>query len=195
MNNLSKEKKGRIVAISLMTATICAGIWFGLVEGMNERLKSIEKRRIEMGEKLKKAERLTKNRLALHEELVDKQAVINQVEDVMASGDMYAWVIAVMNRELPAFNLSVPVFSRESVGDIGVLTKFPYRAATFSIRGSGQFADFGRFVAHMENTYPFMRIQNIELSPTGLGRSRMDFRFDLVSPIKPQPVSIATASN
>lgn len=195
MNNLSQEKKNRIIAICLATAAICAGIWFGIVEGMNERLKSIEKRRTEMGEKLKKAERLTKNRATLHDELVAKRATITELEDAMATGDMYAWVIGVMNREVPPFNLSIPVYSREAVVDIGVLTKFPYRAAAFSIRGSGRFQDFGRFIAHMENRYPFIRVQNIELSPSGEGRNRLEFRFDLITPIKPLPPAISTASN
>ncbi len=193
MSNLSKEKKSQLVAVCLGTAAICAAIWFGLVEGLNERLKSIEKRRSEMAEKLKKAERLTKNRVALHDELVAKRALVNEIEEVMASGDMYAWIIGVMNREVPSFNLTIPVYSRESVVDIGVLPKFPYRAASFSIRGTGRFHDFGRFVAHMENRFPFMRLQNIELSPTTQGR--VDFRFDILAPIKPLPPTIAAASN
>ena len=195
MSNISKEKKSQIVAVCLGTTAICAGIWFGLVEGLNERLKSIDKRRNEMAEKLKKAERLTKNRAALHEELVAKRILINEVEDVMASGDMYAWIIGVMNREVPAFNLTIPVYSREAVVDIGVLPKFPYRGALFSIRGSGRFHDFGRFIAHKENRYPFMRVQNIELSPSSDGRGKIEFRFDIIAPIKPLPASLATASN
>lgn len=195
MNNLSKEKKNQIVAVCLGTAACCAAIWFGLVEGMNERLKSIEKRRAEMAEKLAKAERLTKNRAALHEELLTKRAVINEIEDAMANGDMYAWIIGLMNREIPAFNLSVPVYSREAVVDIGVLAKFPYRAAAFSIRGTGHFHDFGRFVAHLENRYPFMRVQNIELTPSSEGRGKLDFRFEIITPIKPLPAAVSTASN
>ena len=50
MSNLSKEKKSQLVAVCLGTTAICAAIWFGLVEGLNERLKSIEKRRSEMAE-------------------------------------------------------------------------------------------------------------------------------------------------
>lgn len=195
MNNLSKEKKSQILAVCLGTAACCAAIWFGLVEGMNERLKTIDKRRKEMAEKLAKAERLTKNRVALHEELVTKRAFINELEEGMASGDMYAWIIGLMNREVPAFNLSIPVYSREAVVDIGVLPKFPYRAAAFPIRGTGHFHDLGRFIAHMENRYPFMRVQNIELTPSPEGRGRLDFRFEIISPIKPLPAVVSTASN
>lgn len=195
MNNLSKEKKGQILAVCLGTAACCAAIWFGLIEGMNERLKTIDKRRKEMAEKLSKAERLTKNRVALHEELVTKRTLITEIEDGMASGDMYAWIIGLMNREVSAFNLSVPVYSREAVTDIGVLPKFPYRAATFSIRGTGHFHDFGRFVAHMENRYPFMRMQNIELTPSSESRGRVEFRFEFISLIKPLPSGVSTASN
>ena len=193
MSNISKEKKSQIVAVCLGTTAICAGIWFGLVEGLNERLKFIEKRRSEMAEKLKKADRLTKNSVVLHEELVTKRPLVNEIEEAMASGDMYAWIIGVMNREVPSFNLTVPVYSRESVVDIGVLPKFPYRAASFSIRGTGRFHDFGRFIAHMENRFPFMRMQNIELSPTTQGH--VEFRFDIIAPIKPLPPTVAAASN
>jgi len=51
-----------------------------------------------------------------------------------------------------------------------VLPKFPFQSATFGVKISGRFHDFGAFLAKFENKFPYMRVQNIELELEGAGK-------------------------
>src|SRR5687768_18541927 len=48
--------------------------------------------------------------------------------------------------------------------EAGLLPKFPYKAASFGLRVNGQFHDIGRFIASLENTFPYFRVQNIKMT-------------------------------
>ncbi|MEY2409955.1 MAG: hypothetical protein QOF48_2625, partial [Verrucomicrobiota bacterium] len=83
---------------------------------------------------------------------------------------------------------------REVPSDVGLLAKFPYRAAVFHVRGTAFFHDFGRFVADFENTFPYMRIQNIDLEPSSssLGdhtnpndKEKLSFKMEIVTLVNP----------
>jgi hypothetical protein len=50
----------------------------------------------------------------------------------------------------------------------GLLTKFPYKAASFGLRVNGEFHDVGRFIANLENAYPYFRVQDIRLAPNAV---------------------------
>lgn len=198
MNKLSREKKNQLVLVAMATTMVCSGIYFGVVAGQNERLKTIEGRLTQEGEKVAKAERALRNRAALDEELALRTEELHQVEATMASGDLYAWIIGTMNRRAASHNVTIPTYGRETVGEIGLLPKFPYKTATFLLRGTGRFEDFGRFVAGIENDLPFARLQNLDLSPAagaGDDAGRIDFRFDIVVPIRPNLPAIAQNEN
>jgi hypothetical protein len=109
---------------------------------------------------------------------------------------MYSWVIARINRFKQNHRVEIPQYSREVLCEVGLLPQFPYRAAMFQLRGTAYYHDFGRFVADLENKFPHMRVQNIELQPlssTGGGavdQELLSFRLEivaLVNPNVPQP--------
>ena len=91
------------------------------------------------------------------------QARLQTIEEGMASGDMYSWIIQTMRKFCAGRNVEIPQFSREVPGEIGILPKFPYKAATFTLRGSAYFHDLGQFIADFENSFPYIRVQNLEL--------------------------------
>ena len=92
------------------------------------------------------------------------------------------------------YKVEIPQFSREVTGDVAMLPKFPYRGATFTVKGSAYFHDFGKFLADFENAFPYIRVQNLQLSPmaapaTATGEIKMteelSFRMELVTLINP----------
>src|SRR5690606_1846020 len=64
-------------------------------------------------------------------------------------------------------DITMPEFS-----EAGLLPKFPYKAASFGLRVNGQFHDIGRFVANLENAYPYFRVQNVRLAPNTVNTAR-----------------------
>ena len=144
-------------------------------------------------------ERLVSSTAELQQKLGTAQGKLKTIEFTMASGDMYSWIILMMNsfKENGNYNVEIPQFSREVPSDIGLLAKFPYRAAVFHVRGTAYYHDFGRFVADFENAFPYMRIQNIDLEPasSSLGtttatedkekQEKLSFKMEVVTLVNP----------
>jgi hypothetical protein len=69
--------------------------------------------------------------------------------------------------------------------------KFPYKAAAFNVRGSAYYHDLGQFLADFENSFPYARIQNLEIEPGAVSASgtaeteKLSFRLEIVTLINP----------
>ena len=194
MNNLPREKKTQLILVAMVVFTTCFGLYFGIIQGQNDRIKAMNKRRDEMVEKLSKAERALKNKKALETEIAARRQELDGIEQTMASGDLYAWIIGSMNRRAARFDLNIPTYGRETIGEIGIVPGFPYKAATFVLRGTGNFENLGQFISNLENERPFYRIQNLDVSPAAPTASEpypIQFSMELVVPIRPTLNAIA----
>jgi hypothetical protein len=194
MNNVSREKKSQMVLVAMMATTVCCGLYFGVIQSQSDRIKAMNKRRDEMAEKLTKAERAMKNKKALEVELAARRTELEDIERTMATGDLYSWIIGTMSRRATRFEINIPTYGRETIGEMGIIPGFPYKAATFLIRGTGTFENFGRFLAELENDRPFFRVQNLDLSPAvavGGEEYQIQFSFELVVPVRPTQAAIA----
>ena len=194
MSKISKEKRNRVVLVGIGTALLVAGLWMTLQSAQRASLDRNSKQIAEEEQKLASAERLVNSRDQLAQQLVTLQDKLQAVEGGMASGDMYAWVIRTFNTFKTTYRVDIPQFSREVLGEVGIIPKFPYKAAMFNIRGTAYYHDFGRFLADLENTYPFIRVQNLEIEPAFVGggggnekpqdAEKLAFRFEIVALIK-----------
>jgi Tfp pilus assembly protein PilO len=195
MKNLPKEKRDRIILIVLGTAAITAGLYYGVISPQRKALAESSVKKIEQENKLSSAERLIGNTSQIEKNLEQAAAQLKAIETTMASGDMYSWVIQTINAFKENYEVDIPQFSREVAGEVGMFPKFPYRAATFHLRGTGRYRDFGRFVADFENSFPYMRIQNIELEPAAATaanggaapdtKEKIAFKMEIVALVKP----------
>ncbi|MDB6054874.1 MAG: hypothetical protein JWN25_2397 [Verrucomicrobiales bacterium] len=174
--------------VCMGTVILLAGIWFGLIDYLINAAAKDKKILADISNKVEKGTAKLKRAELVQAELADVSGKLKKSEATMASGDMYAWMITTITSFLQNEKVNIPVVSREVVGEVGVLPNFPYKAAIFSFRGTGYFDDFGKFVADFENKFPYIRIQNLEILPTGTvsdPSEKLDFRFELVTPIKP----------
>ena len=67
-----------------------------------------------------------------------------------------------------------------------MLPEFPYSQAIVTVSGSAYYYEFGKFLADLENHFPYMRVQNLNLEP-GFGSNRgrkekLSFRMEIVTP-------------
>ena len=111
----------------------------------------------------------------------------------MASGDLYSWVILTMNefKNKNGHNVDIQTISREERIGIGLFGDFPYDAVKFQVKATAYYHDFGKFLANLENAFPFSRVQNIDMLPeggiaTGPEAEKLALRFDLIVPVKPK---------
>ncbi len=165
MKALTKEKRDQLILTVLLTLALLAGLWFGLISFQKKSLAQIAVRIQEQQNKVATAEKLVRSAPALQAQLATTREKLRNIEQSMASGDMYSWIFLTMNKFKANRNVDIPQFSREVATDAGILPKFPYRAVLFNVRGTAFYHDLGKFIADFENTYPYLRVQNVELEP------------------------------
>ncbi|MBI3882276.1 MAG: hypothetical protein HY301_19740 [Verrucomicrobia bacterium] len=194
MKRLPKEKRDRIILVAGVTVVALAAIGYCVIKPQEEALKA-RREKIEAVEgELTTAGRLASQADKIQKDLEDATFRITQIEDTMASGDMYSWIIKTMSRVQERHNVQIPNFVPPAVGEVSAFGKFPYQAATFSIRGTAHFHEVGKFIADLENTFPCARITGLELDAlnSGIGSAdssgkseKVTFKFEFVTLIKP----------
>ena len=200
MKNLPKEKRDRLILVVVGTLAMIAGLYWGVVRTQRQTLVALAEKHTEEEIKVGNAQRLANSTAKLQADLQVVNEKLKAIESTMPSGDMYSWIILTINsfKENGGYKVDIPQFSREVAGEVGLIAKFPYRAAVFHVRGTAFFHDFGRFVADFENTFPYMRIQNIDLEPVGSSSStregvspsaddaeKLAFKFEIVTLVNP----------
>ncbi len=200
MKHLPKEKRDRLILVVLGTLASIAALYWGVVRVQRQTLVTLAVKHDDEEIRVSNAQRLANSTADLHANLEVVKEKLRVIESTMPSGDMYSWIILTINsfKENGGYKVDIPQFSREVAGQVGMVANFPYRAAVFHVRGTAFFHDFGRFVADFENTFPYMRIQNIDLEPSGGSVASRDtssassddaeklaFRFEIVTLVNP----------
>ena len=195
MNKLSKEKRDRIIAVALATAVAIAGIWYGVIRSQQTKLGESARTTIKAREKVTNAKRRVEKEKLIQIELDAARQGLKAIEDEMASGDLYSWIIVTVNKFRAAHRVEIPQFSREQVSEVNVIPGFPYKGATFTVRGTAYYHDLGKFIADFENAFPHVRLLNLEMEPVALPgpgaqsnpeeQEKLSFKMDIVTLIKP----------
>ena len=194
IKNLPKEKRDHLLLTAICTVAISVGLYFGLIKTQQRSLERTITQTAEQQEKVGSAMRLVTTHEETSEDLEDNLAKLKSIEQTMASGDMYSWIITTINRFRADRKVEIPQFSREITTDVGVFPKFPYKAALFHVRGTAHFHELGKFIADFENTFPYIRIQNVDMEPAAQSAAtttptedpeKLAFKMEIVALINP----------
>jgi hypothetical protein len=194
MKGLSKEKRDQLILTGLLTVALLVGLWYGLISLQQQKIKSIAQKIVEQKGKVEGAEKLIRLAPDLQARLETAQDKLKGIEQGMASGDMYSWIFLTMNKfKANHKEVDIPQFSREVATEVGVIPRFPYKAVLFNLRGSAYYHDLGKFLADFENAFPYMRVQNLELDPTGGSASnpnsepteKLSFKMEVIALVNP----------
>jgi len=201
MKNLPKDKRDRLILIAIGALVIMVGVYYGVIRVQSQTLQRLAVKHADENRRVSEGQQLAATTGELQQKLTTTQSKLKEIESSMASGDMYSWIILTMNsfKENGGYKVEIPQFSRDVPAEVGMIAKFPYRAAVFTLRGSAFYHDLGRFVADFENAYPYMRIQNIDLEPavstfgnstansTAEDAEKLQFRLEVVTLVNPNP--------
>jgi len=192
MKNLPKEKRDRLILIGVGTLTILIAFYYGLLNSQKKAITEITRQTFEQQNKVNNAQRLVNSTAETQKIEEILAAKLKAIEATMASGDMYSWIILTVNKFRAGYNVDIPQFSREAPCDVGLLPKFPYKAAVFNVKGTAYFHDLGKFIADFENNFPYLRVQNLELDPAGGSSAtatgdaeKLAFRMEIVTLVSP----------
>ena len=195
MARLSKEKRDRLILVIILTSAITLGLWYGIITTRKQRLEATKVSTRAAFERLEKAKNLLKLSDKAESQLADALNKLAVIEESMASGvDHYTWAILLLEKARAGHEVKIIEVTRPVKGEVGVLAQFPYPAAIFTVRGSGFYHDFGKFLADFENRFPYFRVQNLTLAPgsdsvvgpdAASASENLSFRMDIVALIKP----------
>jgi hypothetical protein len=189
MNKIPKDKRNQLIAVTLGTLMAVVALWFLLLNVQQSRLQELSGRISDTQEKLKIMHRAVQESPKLAAELQVAAQKLSALEEDMASGDLYSWIIDTVKRFKVSHHVDIPQFGPVATGDVNLFPKFPYRQALLGVSGTAYYHDFGKFLADFENRFPSMRIQNLELEPASAtspdDKEKLSFRMEIVMLVKP----------
>lgn len=188
MNKLSKAQRDQLIGIAFGAVALMVALWYFGVTAKEDELKHTRQKSVEMRQKLRDAETLMRQEDEISGTLQSRSELLAKREAGLAPDrDAYAWLINTMNSFIQSRKgVSIDTYSQPEINEVGIIPKFPYRWATFHLKGTGYYHDVGRFFADFENAFPYFRIQNLNMSANsgpGLEAEKLSVTFDLVAPV------------
>ncbi len=202
MNKITKDKRDKLLIIGVLTGLVVSVLYAMVISAQRGQIADLEDKIFRTRESLDKNARWIRQSATVQ---ANASAVVQDLDAVhsqMSPLDKFKWFYNSVEKFRAGYsNVSLLDISREpEIGEIGVLPKFPYPAATFGVKMHSTYHDFGKFISDFENNFPYMRIQGLraEIDPAqrlaGASamsnvdadkRERLLFTFKVVTLIKP----------
>jgi hypothetical protein len=180
----NRQKRNQLFMALGGTVLVIGGLAFGLIHPQYEKLSTIRKQTQDTEEHYKGIENLIHQSNATAGALAGLTNDLANAESDMATGDIYAWTIDTMRHFKAVYKVEVPEIGQPSLSDMDMFPNFPYKQLRFTLRGTGYYHDIGRFIADLENKFPHMRVQNIDINPLGGDSEKLSFSVDVVALVK-----------
>ncbi len=191
MNRLILQKRKQLIFVSLATLLILAAAYHYMIRAQQQNLSGISESKQKAQQRLDLIKREIAASASFEKQLDQGQEQLNKLENGMCSGDLYSWSINMIRDFKVPYRIDIPQFSQiDGPRDMTLIPRFPYKQASLSVAGSGQFQELGRFIADFENRFPLMRIQNLVLEPETAGsgnasNEKLSFKMNVVMLVKP----------
>jgi len=192
---LSKEKQQQLIGVVIGAVVLVVALWFLVISSQKAGLQKIAQEIAKANGTVSEAEKtisLEDTKLKILTERTNKLSELE--ETMMPTNNVYSTFRTTLNRFKAPFASQVDItdVSKERPGQLGMLANFPYGTASFAVRGTATFHNFGRFLAAFENNYAFYRIKQFSLAlPSALDAAKepeaLAFELDIVTLIKPNP--------
>ena len=188
MIKLSKQQQERLGAIAFSTVAIIAALWYFGVMAVQAQLqrtrdntRAVLKTFNDAKAEMNRGQEIATQLQARSELLAKREAILSPDRDA------YAWIISVLNPFIQSRKgVNIYSYSQPDVNEAGIFQNFPYKWATFHLKGTGYYYEFGRFFADLENEFPYFRVQNVMIagsSTPGVDPEKLSYTFDVVVPM------------
>jgi len=193
MNSLPKVKRDQLILVAVVTLTIIGALFFFVIGAQDSELKRTKLKTDSMRTKLAQADKLSRMELDVQEELQKVVKDLNAREVLLAPDhDTYAWLLQSLAQFLSVHRgagVTAAGISQPDITEATMIPKFPYKTATFHMKSNGYFHDVGRFIADLETEFPYVRVQNIEMTRMQGGApadaEKLAVTFDMVMLMQP----------
>jgi len=165
MAKLTKEKRDQLVVVGLVTVLVVFCLWYLVINTQRATLVDNGKRVEELNKKSAAAKDLARKREKYKMDLEQVQGRLDAVEATMLPvGNEYVTLFETIKDRVRSSQVEfLGDLTQPTIGDTDLLPKFPYKSATFEATFYGYYHDLGKFLAGLENDYPYMRFQLMSL--------------------------------
>jgi len=164
MSKLTKEKRDKLLLVGLGFAAVLVALDLFVISAQQTALQSAAQSADATKEKLAKAERWLRMGRSVETRLNAARKELAVRQEQMAPMDKFKWFYNTVEKCLAQHHVKLVDITKEpEVGEVWLLPKFPYQAATFGVKMTALYHDFGSFLVDFENQFPYMRVQNLEL--------------------------------
>jgi len=82
--------------------------------------------------------------------------------------------------------VDIPDIGHPDVETMDLLPSFPFKQVKFTITGKAYYHDLGKFIADFENTFPHIRVVNLQLQPDQANGSdeKLSFKMEVIALVK-----------
>jgi Tfp pilus assembly protein PilO len=184
-----KDKRNKLILTVVIICALLGLFFFFVIRAQYASIAAVVQKTNDQRGKLDKIKKAVKMSVATEAELGDLSDKLQQAEQNMASDDVYAWSYDFIRHFKTGYAVNIPTVDQPAVSDVDLLADFPYRQVKISLNGSGYYHDFGKFVADLENKYPYMRVVNVTLESSAnpvVDGEKLNFRADIIALVKPR---------
>lgn len=172
MNKLSKEKRDKLILVSLGTLVVCAVYWYFVISAQGASQLKYQQDIRDVQDKIYKAELRIKRASLIETELAELKEKVAAVEaELMPIEQLNAnkWMLDKLNNFITnrphAVKLTRLVQTPLTGKQFLLLPKFAYAAAAYDADVQAFYHDFGKFLADFENHFSYLRLQDFTLWP------------------------------
>lgn len=190
MNRLSREKRTQLIVVVSLTVVALGLIYFFLILPQKNGLQQLASAKIDAEKKLQQYQDTIKKADETATNLQLVATSLTTAETDIASGDIYAWTYDTIRRFKTNYHVDIPNIGQPSdVTAVDLLPGYPYKQIRLSLNGTAFYHDLGKFVADFENTFPHMRLVNLEIQPSPGGTAtdaaeKLAFRMEVIILVK-----------
>jgi hypothetical protein len=189
MNKLSKEKRLQLVFVAIVTVGVIGGLWFGVIGLQLDKIKAIARSKQKIQDDFTKIQKVAVEAGDVNISLTAATNQLTQIEGAMPSGDLFSYIVSSLKQfNAPSYKVDMPQIGSPNVGSVRQFPNFPYNQAIVAVSGSAYYYEFGKFLADLENHFPYLRVQNLNLEPgfgtTAEEHEKLNFHMEIVNLVK-----------
>jgi hypothetical protein len=110
---------------------------------------------------------------------------LSRAESDMASGDLYSWTYNTIRLFKTPYQVDIPDIGHPDVEVTDLLPAFPFKQVKFTITGTAYYHDLGKFIADFENTFPHIRVVNLQMQPDPTANDeKLSFKMEVIALVK-----------
>jgi hypothetical protein len=172
---------------------IIVAVWMLLIGPTRGALAALAGEVQSTADRLNEAEGLVARAGRIDIERTATSRFLAAMERDMVEGDPNLWIRSTLNEfyQSAPRNMDLPSIGVPKEAQIGLLPDVPYKALHFVLSGSGYYHEIGKFIADLENRYPYIQVRNLDLRPDdSVGRfgpsvELLSYTFEIIVPVKP----------